>query len=147
PAAEAVVPASREKKAGIDPAKIRERLGLDDDVSDDEVMDALMYAGFVTKTPEPEPIAASAPSTDVLTKSNMVHIDASTWNEREDRIKRLEAQEARRRNEERDQVITLAIQQGKFTPARRDHWKRLWDADPEGTRQIIGTLATSVIPI
>jgi hypothetical protein len=136
----------------MDPAKIRERLGLEDDVSDDEVMEALAYAGFIpaadtdSDTGETTPVAASAPA-DIVAKSGMIHIDASAWNEREDRIKRLEAQEARRRSEERDQVIAQAVQEGKFSPARRDHWVRLWESDPEGTRQAIGSLAKGLIPI
>lgn len=151
PAAEAVVPPSEEKEAGMDPAKIRERLGLDDDVSDDEVMEALAYAGFIpaTETPpasEPAPVAAAA-KPETFAASGVMQVEASAWNEREERIKRLEADAQRRRNDERDQVIAQAVMDGKFAPARREHWARLWDKDPEGVRSMIASLARNLIPV
>jgi hypothetical protein len=149
-ASEAVVPPSEAKEAGMDPAKIRERLGLDDDVSDDDVMEALAYAGFVPqpdKPAEPAPVAASAPKAELIAASGMITIDASAWNEREERIKRLEAQEDRRRAEERDQIIAKAVVDGKFAPARTAHWVRLWNADPEGARTILDGLAKNVVPV
>jgi hypothetical protein len=89
--------------------------------------------------PEALPVAAGAPGTMV--------IDASAWAAREESIKRLEAADAKRRREERDQVVGQAIQAGKFAPARVEHWVRLWDADPEGTRQVIAGLTPNVVPV
>jgi hypothetical protein len=89
--------------------------------------------------PEALPVAAGAPGTMV--------IDASAWAAREESIKRLEAADAKRRREERDQVVGQAIQAGKFAPARVEHWIRLWDADPEGTRQVIAGLTPNVVPV
>lgn len=131
----------------MDPAKFREALGLsEDDVSDDEVMSALATAGFVPVTDPPTPVAAAAPPVAPTAGSTML-VEASAWNEREDRLKRLEVAEQRHRDGERDQIITVAVQEGKFPPARREHWVRLWNADPEGTRTVIGTLARNVVPI
>jgi hypothetical protein len=74
-------------------------------------------------------------------------IDASAWNAQQDRIKALEATDARRRRDERDAVIAQAVADGKFAPTRVEHWARLWDADPEGTRTVIDGLARNVIPV
>lgn len=74
-------------------------------------------------------------------------IDSSAWDEREARIKRLEAADTKRRREERDTVIDQAVHDGKFPVARKEHWVRLWDADPEGTRQVIDGLARNVVPV
>lgn len=147
-AAEAVVPTSP-KETGMDPAKFREALGLADDVSDDEVMAALAEAGFTpaTEIPQETPVAASGVNPELLAASGMIRVDASAWNEREERLNRLEAQAQRTRDGERDQIITEAIQQGKFAPARRDHWVKLWTADPEGARSMIASLARNVMPI
>lgn len=159
PAAAAEEPEAEDKEAGMDPAKIRERLGLDDDVSDDDVMEALAYAGFV---PAPEPAAAGEPAPVAAAaapakppvspklaaaKPGTMTIDVAAWEEQQGRIKRLEAAEGRRRVEERDTVIATAVKDGKFPPARREHWVRLWDADPEGTRTVIDGLAKNVMPV
>jgi hypothetical protein len=148
PAPEAVV-TSREMETGMDPAKFREALGLDDDVSDDDVMEALAVAGFTVPSPAPEgeavPVAASAAG--FVAPPGTILIEASAWNDREERIKRLEAAAQRTRDGERDQIITQAIQEGRFAPSRREHWVRLWNADAEGTRQVLATLARNVVPI
>lgn len=145
PALRAVVPSRETKEAGMDPAKFREVLGLDDDISDDEVMEALVESGFVAPAdPVETPVAAAA---ETVVASGTIRVDASAWQDREDRIKKLEASAQRARDGERDQIIATAVQEGKFPPARREHWVRLWNADPEGTRAVIATLARNVVPI
>lgn len=91
--------------------------------------------------PEVQPVAAGAG-----TPGTMV-IDASAWADREAAIKRLEDEAAKRRRDERDQILAGAVQAGKFPPVRVEHWKRLWDADPEGTREIVATLTPNVVPV
>jgi hypothetical protein len=143
---------------GMDPVKIREALGLDPDASDDEVKAAMLTAAGVApqSTPPPEPVQASlfepAPPKPPAAKpepemAGTMRVDASAWQAAQDRIKRLEAAEDRHRVAERDQIIAKAVQDGKFAPSRRDHWVRLWDADPEGARQAIEGLAKNVIPV
>lgn len=141
----------------MDPAKIREALGLSADASDDEVTEALAAAGIFgqqptppTPTPEPNPKPEPTPEptgAELVNASGTMRIDVSAWQEREDRLKRLEAQAAKQSRDERDKVIAKAVEDGKFAPARKEHWVRLWDADPEGTRQVIDTLARNVIPV
>src|SRR5262245_7564414 len=143
PAAEAVVPPSKDKEAGMDPAKIRERLGLDDDVSDDDIMEALGYAGFVpapepTASAEPAPVAASAPP--AVTAPGTIILASSVWEQTQDTIKSLKAFVDRSERNERDQVIAAAVTEGKFTPAQKPHFTALWDADPKGTRPLIDSL-------
>jgi hypothetical protein len=143
--------------AGMSLAKYREALaGLPDDASEDDVKAALAAAGFTSQsppstqpapTPEPAPEPAPEPKPQLVNASGTRHVDESAWQEREDRIKRLEAQAAKQRDAERDQIIAKAVVDGKFTPARKQHWVRLWDADPEGTRQVIDGLAKNVVPV
>jgi hypothetical protein len=164
PAAEAVEPTETREavQMNLDPAKIREALGLSADASDDEVKAALGAAGFTAQKPpptEPQPNPApnpsptepapqpAEPSPQLVNAAGMMHVDASAWQEREDRLKRLEAQAARQREAERDQVISQAVVDGKFAPARREHWARMWNADPEGARQLIDSLARNVVPV
>lgn len=44
----------------------------------------------------------------------------------------------------RDYCVDEGIKAGKFPPARRGHYKRLWDADPNGTIQLIDGLAAAM---
>lgn len=58
-------------------------------------------------------------------------------------------QEARAQQltEARDRLIDGAIATGKFAASRREHFIALYDADPEGTREIVNTLAENTVPI
>jgi hypothetical protein len=143
PASGQAAAAPPQKGTPMDLNKIREALGLGPDASDDDVREAIVAAGLVTAPPEPaaEPVAATRHADGTMV------IDASAWDEQQKRIQRLEADAQRRRVAERDQVVAEAIADGKFPPARREHWTRLWDADPEGTRQVIASLAKNVMPV
>ncbi|BEL07837.1 Clp protease ClpP [Actinoplanes sichuanensis] len=133
--------------AGMDPAKIREALGLTADASDDEVKAALTSAGLTAAStapaPDTEPVAKPKPGNAPGTMT----VDVSAWQDREDRLKRLEAQEGKRRIAERDQILNQAVIDGKFAPARKEHWARLWDADPEGTREVVAGLTKNVVAV
>jgi peptidoglycan hydrolase-like protein with peptidoglycan-binding domain len=135
PAPEAVVPTSP-KETGMDPAKFREALGLDD-ASDDEVMEALAAAGFVPQSeppkdgPEAQPIAASA------VPPGMIVLASSVWDENQKTIKTLSDFVAKSKRNERDEIIAKAIQAGKFTPAQRKQISDQWDLNPDATRSFI----------
>ena len=138
----------------MDPAKFREALGLAPDASDDEVR-AAFAAALPPPTPAPEPVQASLFDTPAPTKAEpakpelpgVIRVEASAWEAAQDRIKKLEAQEAKRIVAERDEVITQAVRDGKLAPARREHWVRLWNADPDGAREALNGLAKNVIPV
>jgi hypothetical protein len=159
PADAPAVPTDKKEAGQMDPAKIREALGLSADASDDQVTAALVTAGLATAAPPApavEPVQASlfdppAPKAPAarpeVEMAGTMRVDASAWQAAQDRIKRLEAAEARHREAERDQIIAEAVKAGKFAPARREHWVRLWNADPEGARQAIDGLAKNVIPV
>jgi len=148
PAEEAVALSTTEgvRMSNLDKAEIREALGLDPDASDDEVR-AAFNAEFAPPqgAAPPQPVAASAPPPAV--KPGTMMVEASAWDALQERTKALEARDSLRRRDERDQIIATAVQEGKFAPARKEHWVRLWDADPEGTRTVIGTLAPNVMPV
>ena len=120
-----------EKGAGMDPAKIREALGLSADASDDEVKAAVVTAGLA---PTPAPVAASA-----ATPGTMV-VASSVWDEQQQTIAKLTDFVNEAKREKRDDVIATAVRAGKFTPAQKPHFTKLWDADPEGTRVLIDSL-------
>jgi hypothetical protein len=47
----------------------------------------------------------------------------------------------------RDTKIAAAIDKGKFAPAQREHFQKLWASDPTGTENLIDVLAENVIPV
>jgi hypothetical protein len=160
-AAPAPVAAATTEGAGMDPAKLREGLGLAPDASDEDVNAAMQTALTSTTTtgttttagadttptaPVAEPVAAGVPA-GVQRVAGTMLIDASAWDAQQERLKRLEAEAGRRARDERDQVIAAAVKEGKFAPAVTERWARAWDANPEGTREIIATLQKNVIPV
>jgi hypothetical protein len=42
--------------------------------------------------------------------------------------------------QDRDETIQAAVASGRIAPARADHWRGAWDADPEGTRTALASL-------
>jgi hypothetical protein len=133
--------AQADKEAGVahDPAKIREALGLSADASADEVRAELVTAGLIPEPPDPAAsetqqvtAAAKQPGTIVLA--------SSVWDETQKTIKTLTDFVNKTKRDERDDVIAKAVVAGKFTPAQKPHFAKLWDADPDGTRNLIGSL-------
>ena len=47
---------------------------------------------------------------------------------------------------ERENLLTKAVEDGKIPPARKEHWRKLYKADPEGTKATIESLA-DVVPL
>lgn len=140
--------------AGMSLAKYREALaGLPDDASDDQAKAALASAGLVAHqpVPEPEPVPepkptpapVPAPNADLVNASGApgtVVLASSVWDETQQTIRKLTAFVEKTQRDERDQVIAKAVEEGKFTPAQKTHFARLWDADPKGTRALIDNL-------
>ncbi len=128
---------------------LRERLGIADDaeLDDDALLDAIDQAlaeraepSTPEPAPAPEPVAARVPD-------GMALIDEATLSElRASAAQGVEAR-ALQRTEARDQALTDAIRVGKFPPARRGHYAAAWDADPEGTRQLLDSLAEGLVPL
>lgn len=134
---------------------MRQELGLAEDADEATIVAAMSEAlgeradapATPTAGPAPTPAAPAAPSAQVASAPGTMVIDSSAWDAQQERIKRLEAADTKRRREERDQIVDQAVKDGKFRADRKDHWKRLWDADPEGTRQVIDGLTKGVVPV
>lgn len=126
---------------------LRSKLGLADDapLEPSQVLAAISAPGSAPQDKKDEPdVPAEKPAPKGV---GTMTIDASAWDEREERIKKLEASAAKHARDERDQVIDTAVRDGKFAPARKEHWARLWDADPEGTREVLGSLQKNVLNV
>lgn len=55
--------------------------------------------------------------------------------------------------QERETTLTAARDEGRFPPARLEHYRRMWDKDPEGTKTLLtaaedqGGLAKGAVPL
>lgn len=154
--------AGSEKGAGMDPAKIREALGLAPDSSDVELASALAAAAATLSAPAaetapaaeaapetpapvvaPAPVAAAAP----VLPEGVVAIDAATLEGLRVAASAGQAADQRLKAQDRDDVITAAVQAGKIAPSRRGHFAASWDADPEGTKAVLASLAPGLVPV
>lgn len=128
-------------------ATLRSKLGLADDAT---LEPSQVLAAIADMTPqEPNKVDPEAPVEKPAVKqvAGTMTIDASAWDAQQAAIKALQAKQDKHDREERDTVIAQAVKDGKFTPARKEAWAKLWDADPEGTRQVIDGLTKNVIPV
>ena len=89
---------------------------------------------------------AARPTTPALPEG-VVTIDATTLEEIRSQAQAGVQALERQRVADRDRVVDQAIQSGKFAASRRDHFIALMDADPEGTRAVIDSLADNTIPV
>lgn len=152
PAAKAETPslpagqgATQQTKEGAvaDRAKLREALGLDPNTSDEDVRAALS-AEFPAPTtqptntaPEPTPAAAPLPAPD--TSATLV-VATSVWDDTQKTIRELSEFVAKTKRDERDTVLAKAVADGKFRPAQTADFVKLWDQDPEGTRNLVNRM-------
>lgn len=141
---------TNERLSNVDGIKMREALGLATDASDEELWAAIAAA---QPTPEPAPEAtpdvasvAAAAQAAAGSHGDMLLVDRSQIVALQASARKGEEAWAQLRTSERDQVLKQAMADGKFPPARRDHYQKLWDADPEGTRALVAALAPNLIP-
>jgi hypothetical protein len=138
----------------MDPAKLREALGLAADASDDEVSTALAAAGLASKPsdpptdpPEGDPAAALPPKVPTAASGDAILLDPAQYNTLRVAAARGEDAWRKMREAECGAVLDAAIKAGKFPPARREHYEKLWAADPDGTKDMVANLASNVIPV
>lgn len=122
--------------------KIREALGLADDVTEiDE--DAFLAALEAIKDMKPEP----EPAKPAALPDGIIAIDETTLQELQVAASRGNDAHETLRKQNRDAFLAGAVQAGKFAPSRREHFATLYDADEEGTRTLIASLAANTVPV
>lgn len=128
-------------------------LGLSEDASSDQIVEALLAAGEYAAAERDALAAASKPeevkpaATPQL-PDGIVAIDAAQLEELKVAAGAGATARAEQLQAERDRVLNDAVKAGKFPPARLGHFQGLWDKDPEGTREFVEkTLAAGAVPL
>lgn len=128
------------------PEGLRERLGLADDADDTAILAAVDALRETNTTNDAEEEHEEAPAAPALPEG-IVTIDEATLTQLREQAAEGVAARAQQRTEARDRALDDAVKAGKFAPARRDHWARLYDADPDGTRQTLASLEAGLVPL
>lgn len=146
-------PDDEEVKVDLD-KEIRERLGLAEDASDEEVLAAMPEAEAEVEAPaaeEEEKPAASAEEAEVeepvAAAKGTVQVDAEELERLRAGSEAGLAAQAQAEETERNRILDEAIQAGKFSPARREHWETALKADPEGAKATIASLEPGLVPV
>lgn len=137
PSAEAVE--GTQRKEGVMPTfmeGLRERLGVAEDASDDDVLAA--FDAALTERSTAEPIEARA---------DVVAVDRARFDEMQSQLSELAEYRQRQEQASADAYLTQAMADGKFPPARLDHYRELLAAAPVQTRALIDGMPKNVIPV
>lgn len=136
----------------MDPVQLRTSLGLAEDATDEQVLDALLGAAqyaaaerdaLATQLAKPKPPTTATPDLP----AGVTVIDESTLEELKVAAAAGQQANATLRRQARDGFLGDAIKAGKFAPARKAHFEALFDADEEGTRQLVDKLAAGTVPV
>ncbi|MET8334369.1 phage protease [Streptosporangium canum] len=121
---------------------LRERLGLSADADEATILAAVddMVDKVTAPPTTPAPVAASIPDGAVL-------VDSERLAQLERQAAEGVAARAQQRTEARDRALDDAVKAGKFPPARREHYAKAWDVDPDGTKQLLASLADGLVPM
>jgi hypothetical protein len=142
-----------QEESTMDAKHLRDRLGLAEDATDEDVTAKLEELAGRPATSEVDDkvqeavAAARQEEREKISASGGVVVDQATL----DGLK-ADAQAGREAREtqitaSRESFIDEAIKTGKFPPARREHFVSLMAADETGTREYIDKLEAGVIPV
>lgn len=140
----------------IDLAALRSRLGLPEDADEEQINEALAAeqpetftteqvaeqvaaAAETARTEERDRAAASADDTVRFDRQTAEQLQADARAGREAREQQIGSQ--------RDGLVAAAVEDGRIAPARREHWRRALDADPEGATATLASLERGLIPV
>jgi hypothetical protein len=115
-------------------------LGEDEELTPEQLVTA---AGALRERADSKQVAASRPALP----PGVITVEQEAWDALHSRVRAGEEYRAAQLRGERDQVIAAAVTAGKFSTAQMERWRRLWDRDPDGTREVLASLAPNVVPV
>jgi hypothetical protein len=155
-----------EKGEGMDP-EVLKALGLPEDANTAQVLAAVGSLKAETPPSETPPAEGEGEGegegteetheesteqtpdnlVELAAKRGLVLVDKDTMDTIKSGAETAQRLAAEAQATKKDQVLAAAMSEGKFPPARKDHWAALYDADPEGTQQTLDALASGIIPV
>lgn len=134
---------------------VRERLGLADDATDEQVNEALDALKITSddvsgnepaaekaaeQVTEPEPIAASQ-------GKPTIEVDKGVWEETQRQAQEGAAARAEQLNVDRERTLDAAVKAGKIAPASKDAWREKLKSTPEASAAELDKLPAGLIPV
>jgi hypothetical protein len=119
-------------------AQMRTDLGLPDDADQAAIVSKLTE---VTATDDAG--TDDAPAAPV---NGTVTVDSETWASLKSQAALGEAAHARQAQEDRERLVSAAVDDGRIPPARREHWLKQLTADP-GAAASLAALEPGLIPV
>jgi hypothetical protein len=115
----------------IEASDLRERLGL--------------TRSQLPDNPTPDQIQAAFAATEGAPRSP--HIPEGMVLVERERLDYLHGEFQAAAARERDEFIAAAMAAGKFAPSRRQHYTDMYNADPQGTTELILAMAPNMVPV
>ncbi len=159
-------PEPQNKERSMDPKMLRASLGLAEDATAEDVAAKLAEEGVIAGTPpvpgqdgkEGEETPAPKPEEDgggsetpepkpEESKPGTVVLDEATFNELKEGASIAASLKRDKDIAERDSLLNAAVMAGKFPKRRVEHYARMFDGDPQGTREHIESLTPGLIPV
>lgn len=127
------------------------RLGLEEGADDAAVAQAV--ATWMQEDPNAngggnnEDEEEANANADIPEGEDIVVVDVTEFRRLRQRDRVAAQIEAAETIRDRNELIEEAIADGKFGPARRNHYRTRYDSDPEGTRTLIARLTPNTVPL
>lgn len=152
-------PETTNEEDTMDPKQIRERLGLPEDATDEQVFAELDKLKGEDPAPEPtpegdpvpEPVAEGDPVVPepepAPVQAGIRTLDEGTYQRLIKGAETVEKLTATNRTNERDAEIKAATDDGRIPPARKEHWEAQFKADYDGAMAMLKSLSPGTIPV
>jgi hypothetical protein len=136
---------------------LRQRLGIADENADESTILAALDEALAERAEPPQP--QDVKNTAVLPKdapqdlavaaraAGAVVVDQGVWDETQRQIEEGRAAGRKLREQERDQILAKAVEDGRIPPVNKDYWANLYDRDPKGTANVIASLKKNLVPV
>ena len=124
------------------------RLGLANDCSDDDLNAAIgTWLQEEHRADDDSTVDDSDDDNIDASEDGVVVIDVASFRRYRQRDRLAGQVEEQMRRRDRDELIEEAIADGKFGPARRQHYRDRYDDDPQHVTRLIARLSPGTVPI
>ncbi|CAN7266666.1 ATP-dependent Clp protease proteolytic subunit [Microbacterium foliorum] len=127
-------------------AGLRERLGVTETATDDELLEALDESLAERAEPAPATAVEETPA-DVAVAEGSVVVEAGAFAELQRRAALGETAHATLQTQRHEGIVQAAINEGRIAPASKAHFLALLGKDEKGTAAALATFPKGTIPV